>query len=145
MLPVSRDACGVGPAAVSPSEMLAKLFQHWFAYLSIYHLLCCRGAHVLLGERDCLATGRMLVHALWASSAAEVVGFGKWFGKGSDLPLSAGRPLFSPYAGLYPMMSCRKGVALLRGCCDNKHPGHQQLVETGTGRWGWPHVQLRSP
>lgn len=125
---------------MSPSEMLAILFQLWFAYLLRSH-----GAHVLLDERDCLATRRMLVYALQASSATEVLGFGRWFRNGSDLHLSAAGLLFSPCAGLYPMMCCRKGVALLRGQCDSKHPGHQQLVGTGTGRWDWPHAQLCSP
>lgn len=55
----------MGPAAVSPTEMMAELLQLWFAYL-----LCCHGACVLSGEHDCLATRRMLVCALWAPSAA---------------------------------------------------------------------------
>lgn len=69
------------------------------------------------------------------------VGFGKWLG--ADLPFSAAG-LFSPYAGLYLMMYCRKGVAFLRGWCDTKHPGYQQLVEAGLCRWAWLHVQLCS-
>lgn len=72
------------------------------------------------------------MHAPWASSATEVVGFGR----GSDLPLSAAGLLLSPCAGLYLMMCCWKGVALLRGWCDSKHPGHQQLVGTGKRQMG---------
>lgn len=94
----------MGPAVVSSSGMLAKLFQLWFAYV-----LLCHGAHILLGEHDCPAARRMLVYALQASSAAEVVGFGRWFGKESNLCLSAPR-LFSLYTGINSMICCRKGV-----------------------------------
>lgn len=55
------------------------------------------------------------MYALWASSAAEAVGFGRWFGKWSGLPLSTAGLLFSPYTALFFGMYCRKGVTLLRG------------------------------
>lgn len=127
------------------NQLLCLLVGRWPSCFNSAYVLLCHGAHVLLGEHDCPASRRMLVDAVQASSAAEVVGFRRWFGKESDLCLSASRLLFSLCTGINSMICCRKGVALLRGWCDSKHPGHQQLVGTGAGRWGWPHAQLLSP
>lgn len=72
------------------------------------------------------------MYALWASSAIEAVGFGRWFGKQSDLPLYTASLSFSPCVALYLGIRCRH----------SHHPGHQQLVGRGRGRWAWPHMQL---